>query len=92
MPKVIFTNSGQTSDADEGKPLREVTQKNGWPIPYGCENGICGTCLIKVTEGAENLNDPTEHEAQTLKAMGKADGVHRLACQCQVNGDITIEQ
>ncbi|MBT5015997.1 (2Fe-2S)-binding protein [Candidatus Peregrinibacteria bacterium] len=92
MPKVTFQNTGQSVDADEGAELRDVTQKNGWPIPYGCENGICGTCLIKVSENKEGLTEETEHEAQTLKAMGKADGEHRLACQCKIKGDCTIEQ
>lgn len=92
MLKVTFANTGQTADVEPGAELSTVTQKNGWPIPYGCENGICGTCLIKISQGAETLNEPNEHEAQTLKAMGKADGTHRLACQCRVNGDLTIEQ
>lgn len=92
MPKITFSNTGQTAEAETGSSLTELIQKNGWPIPFGCENGICGTCLIKISEGAANLNEPNEHEAQTLKAMGKADGMHRLACQCRINGDMTIEQ
>ena len=92
MPKVTFQGTQQTVDVEEGADLREVTQKNGWPIPYGCENGICGTCLISIPEGQENLSSAEATEQQTLKAMGKADGAHRLACQCKVNGDVTIAQ
>ncbi len=89
MPKVTFTNTNQSVEVEEGQELRKVTQENGWPIPYGCENGICGTCLVKAKG---ELNEPTETEQQTLKAMGKADGEHRLACQCKIKGDVTIEQ
>ncbi len=92
MPKVTFQGTEQSVDVEEGALLREVTQKNGWPIPYGCENGICGTCLITIPEGSDNLSEIGEHEAQTLKAMGKTDGTHRLACQCKVMGDVTIAQ
>jgi ferredoxin len=92
MPNVTNQSTGQTAAATDGQELREVTQDNGWPIPYGCENGICGTCLISIPSGKENLNDPEVIETQTLQAMGKGDGDHRLACQCKVSGDVTIEQ
>jgi len=93
MPKVTFTNTGQTVQTDDGGSLQEVAQVEGWPIPFGCENGICGTCLVTIGQGKENLNKVEEIEAQTLEAMGMDDGEHRLACQCQVSGgDVTIEQ
>lgn len=92
MPKVTFKNTGQAAEAQQGQPLREVTQTSGWPIPFGCENGICGTCLITIGAGKENLSPLDEMEQQTLEAMGQADGEHRLACQCSVNGDVEMEQ
>ena len=92
MPKVTFQSTGQTVDVAMSANLKEIIQKNGWPIPFGCENGICGTCLISIVEGKENLNSAEGHEAQTLKAMGKNDGTYRLACQCKVLGDVTIDQ
>ncbi|MDP2624750.1 MAG: 2Fe-2S iron-sulfur cluster-binding protein [Candidatus Peregrinibacteria bacterium] len=92
MPQVTFQNTEQSAQANDDQVLREVTQNNGWPIPYGCENGICGTCLITIPSGKENLSAAEEIENQTLQAMGKGDGEHRLACQCKVNGDVTIAQ
>ena len=92
MPKVTFQNTGQTADAQVDQLLREIIQTQGWPIPFGCENGICGTCLITIGVGKENLNPAKEIEQQTLEAMGQMDGEHRLACQCSVKGDVTIEQ
>lgn len=92
MPNVNFQNTGQSAPAQDGQLLREITQSNGWPIPYGCENGICGTCLITIPSGKEHLSEIQEIERQTLQAMGKGDGQHRLACQCKVNGDVTVEQ
>lgn len=92
MPKVTFQNSGQTAEAKDNALLKDVTQENGWPIPYACENGICGTCLVRVEAGKENLNPIDEQEQMTLDAMGALDGNHRLACQCKLGGDITIAQ
>ena len=58
---------------------------------FGCEDGVCGTCLIKAHGGKENLSQMEEKEAQTLDMMCMKDGEHRLCCQCKVNGDVTIE-
>jgi ferredoxin len=91
MPKVTFKKTNQTVDTAPGKMLKEIIKEQGWPVAFGCEGGVCGTCLIKISEGAENLNPIEGNEKQTLSAMGLEDGTHRLACQCKVNGDITIE-
>ena len=91
MAKVKFTNTGDEAEIENGGELKDVTRDNGWPIAYGCEDGMCGTCIVKVKEGKENLNAIEEKEAQTLDIMGMNDGEHRLCCQCKVNGDIAIE-
>lgn len=89
MPKVTHKNA--SVDSANGQLLREVTQQNNWDIPYACENGICGTCIVKVSKGSENLSAMEEQEKMTLQALGVDDGEHRLACQCRVNGDVSIE-
>lgn len=54
---------------------------------FGCQHGGCGTCLIEVKEGEENLSDKTENE----KRFG-FDSRHRLACQCRIKkGDVEID-
>ena len=92
MPNITFQNTGQSAQTGEDGSIRDVVQNEGWPIPFGCENGICGTCLITIPTGRENLNDIEEIEEQTLMAMGQNDEHHRLACQCKAKGDVTIEQ
>ena len=91
MAKVVYSNNSEEVEVDSGTELRKVTQDKGWHIPYGCEDGLCGTCVVKVAEGADNLSDVEEKEEMTLTAMGVFDGEHRLACQCKVNGDVKIE-
>lgn len=92
MSKITFQNTGQSAECEADGSLRDVIQNEGWPIPFGCENGICGTCLITIGAGKENLSAVEEIEDMTLQAMGMRDEEHRLACQCKVKGDVEIAQ
>jgi len=92
MPKVTFKNTGASVEVPAGTALKDVTKNNNWSIAYGCEDGMCGTCMIKVAEGKENLSPMENKEKDTLSSMGMDINVYRLCCQCKVNGDCTIEQ
>lgn len=59
-------------------PIKEKCQDAG--IPFACEEGICGTCIIEVVEGEECLSDYNEAEEDFLGPKGK----ERLACQCRI--------
>lgn len=90
MPKIKFIEDDIEVDVPEGIELRVVCQEHEMSLPFGCENGVCGTCLVSVKEGAENLTEKTEQEAETLEVlMGYEDS--RLACQCKVTGDVTFD-
>jgi ferredoxin len=90
MPKVTF--NGETVEVEEGADLKEVAREHGWPIMFACEDGVCGTCIVNTTAGMENLSQVEEVEGETLNAMGMDPKEQRLACQCKVNGDVTLEQ
>jgi ferredoxin len=61
------------------------------PLKFGCCNGECGVCTIKVVEGQENLSRPTKREKLTLAEKKLISPPNRLACQCAILGDIVIE-
>ncbi len=90
MPKITYNND-KIIEVENESELKDAIEKNGWEVPLACEDGLCGTCIVKVTDGMENLNETDEKEKITLTAMGLMDGKHRLACQCKVKGDIKIE-
>ncbi|MDB2614244.1 (2Fe-2S)-binding protein [Chlamydiales bacterium] len=86
MPKLIFEHDGEEIDLDEGTPIAEYCEDAG--VPFACTEGVCGTCVIEVIEGEENLSPPTEEEADFL---GEGCLDERLACQCKIkNGNVKI--
>lgn len=91
MPTVKNLSNGRSCQCNAGDSLKDVSDQNSLGIPFGCANGICGTCLIKVEKGEENLSPMNETEEMTLKARMAEPG-ERLACQCKVNGDVEFEQ
>lgn len=91
MAKVTNQTMGVSAECESGAELKDVAQKGGLGIPFGCENGLCGTCLIQINSGMENLSEKTEQEEFTLDAR-MAEPNMRLACQCKVNGDVEFEQ
>ncbi len=79
MADVTFTPNSQNEQVEDGSELREVCENN-FGIPFGCKDGICGTCRIRVSEGSENLSPKNEKEEDLLP--GKPN--ERLACQTQI--------
>lgn len=49
--------------------------------------GQCGTCIVEVVEGMENLSPRTEVENRKLKRKPET---YRLACQALVQGAVTV--
>ena len=69
----------------------DLCQRVGSRMVFGCGAGVCGTCLMNVLEGKDNLSKPTDQEKDSLK-MFNAKPNQRLACQCKVMGDVKIEK
>lgn len=77
--KLIFDHNGEEIELDNGAPIAEACEEAG--VPFACTEGVCGTCVILIKEGKENLSEPTQEEKDFL-----GDGVtdERLACQCKI--------
>jgi ferredoxin len=92
MPKanVTFEDIGVTVTVPAGTRLIEVSEKVGAGITYGCREGECGTCMMKIVAGMENLATPSVLEHQVL-SDNLASRANRLACQAQVlGGDVVV--
>ena len=95
MPTVSFR--GTEIDCEEGAILRDVlldageSPHNGRADLLNCRgHGSCGTCAVAV-DGP--VSEPTWRERRRLDfPPHDPDSGLRLACQCRVAGDLTVEK
>lgn len=80
MAKLIFEETKEEADLEDGSPIAEACEQMG--VPFACTEGVCGTCVIEVTQGMENLSDFNQAEEDFLGEQDK----ERLACQCRIKG------
>lgn len=86
MPHLKFDHNGEQVELPEGAPIAEACEEAG--VPFACTEGVCGTCVIEIKEGKENLSSPTQEEEDFL---GEGTCDERLACQCRIkNGTVRI--
>lgn len=75
MPRI--TIDGKFKDLEPGEPILTACEELG--VPFGCQAGSCGTCVIVVESGLENLFPPNHAEED----MGLRRN-ERLACQARI--------
>ncbi|HET6428648.1 MAG TPA: 2Fe-2S iron-sulfur cluster-binding protein [Phycisphaerae bacterium] len=99
--KVTFLPSNVTVEADpaaypygrHGEPgsVMDVALGHGIDLEGACGGaGVCGTCMVAVEAGMENLSEPTEDELDTIERQPDNNPSSRLACQAVVRGDVTV--
>ncbi len=86
MATLRFSHSDEEVELPEESAIAEKCEEAG--VPFACTEGVCGTCVIEVKEGMENLSEPTQEEKDFL---GEETCGERLACQCKIRqGKVTI--
>ena len=95
MANITFVKENQEVVAADGANLREKALQNKIDIYklkgklMNCGGyGQCGTCIVEIVEGMENLSEKTEVEKRKLK---KKPDSYRLACQTLVNGPVSVK-
>ena len=95
MTSIKFVKENKEAVVADGANLREKMLQNGidlYTIKGKLMNcggyGQCGTCVVEIVEGLENLSPRTEFENSKLK---KKPENYRLACQTMVNGAISVK-
>ncbi|MBA3723013.1 MAG: (2Fe-2S)-binding protein [Parachlamydiaceae bacterium] len=79
MATLIFDHSGEEVELPNDSPISEICEEAG--VPFACTEGVCGTCVIEIKEGKDNLTSPTKEEEDFL---GEGTCHERLACQCKI--------
>lgn len=88
---ITFEDINVTVTVPAGTRIIEVSEKVGAGITYGCREGDCGTCIMKVTDGHNNLSEPSVLEDKILRE-NMAGKHNRLACQAQaLGGKISVK-
>ena len=90
MPKVTITTDNKTIDVVDNYAMIDMCEDHDTSILFGCRDGACGACMIRVIEGAEHLSPMKDDERDFLETMA-AEPNERLACQCKVLGDVKVE-
>jgi len=94
MANIKFVRENREAIAADGANLRIKALENGidlyttWGKMMNCGGyGQCGTCIVEIVEGMENLSPRTPVENKKLK---KKPANYRLACQTLVNGPVSV--
>lgn len=95
MANIKFENENKEVIAANGANLRLKALENRIDIytfaakMMNCGGyGQCGSCIVEITEGSDNLSPRTPVEEKKLK---KRPPNYRLACQTLVNGPVVVK-
>jgi ferredoxin len=94
MGNIKFVKENKEVIAADGANLRLKAMQNNIDIykfigkMTNCGGGgNCGTCIVEIVEGMENLSPRTDAEKRILKKKPES---YRLACQTVVNGAVSV--
>jgi ferredoxin len=91
-------NPGQIFEVQKDQILYDELERQELKLPHGCLAGSCGSCRVWVIEGADQLNQPSAVEQDTLESIrltyaqtrGEAflqGRKIRLSCRARIKGD-----
>jgi ferredoxin len=91
---ITFVKEQKDVVVAQGSNLRQKALENGIDLYtfkgklMNCGGyGQCGTCLVEITAGMDNLSPKTAFEEKVLR---KKPENYRLACQTMVNGPVSV--
>ena len=92
MATITIENSDHTAEIPDGKlTILEAGEKAGVDMEFGCRDCSCGTCVVEIVEGMENLSTPTGEEIDVLDTWNRDPEKYRLACCVKImKGDVVV--
>jgi ferredoxin-NADP reductase len=81
---VVFIHSQKVCQASAGNTLLDLAERNGVHIPYGCRQGLCGTCVTRVLSGTVQM-----HVEAGLTPEQKIAG-YVLPCVSRTEGTVVL--
>ena len=85
--QITIQPSGHSFFAQPGETILQAALREGFPLPYGCRNGACGTCKGKIIQGTVDFGSYNESAlTETEKQAGMA-----LFCRAVPLSELIIE-
>jgi len=85
--QITIRPSGHVFTVRAGENVLEAALRQGFPLPYGCRNGACGSCKGRVLGGRVDYG---AHQESALGAEEKQNG-YALFCCARPETDLVIE-
>jgi ferredoxin-NADP reductase len=82
---VVFMQSRKVCQVSDGNTLLDLAEKNEVQIPYGCRQGLCGTCATRVLSGNVQMDVETGLTAEQKNAG------YVLPCVSQAEGTVVLD-
>lgn len=81
--EVKIASSGKVYKITGDKSVSACLEEQGVKIPTSCEQGVCGTCKVKILEGE------ADHRDKRLSDEQRAQG-YFLTCVSRAKGDLLV--
>lgn len=85
--QITVTPSQRSFIATQNETLLTAAIRQGITLPYGCKNGVCGTCKCKILSGTVTHG---LHQENALSASEQANGLILTCCAIAQN-DVVLE-
>ncbi|MCB1853143.1 MAG: CDP-6-deoxy-delta-3,4-glucoseen reductase [Gammaproteobacteria bacterium] len=82
--RVKIEPSGHEFNTVAGETLLQAAERQGIMLPYGCRNGLCGSCAGDLLSGSVMYPDPSSDSMESMP------DTHCLPCQATATSDIVI--
>ncbi|MDD5479877.1 2Fe-2S iron-sulfur cluster-binding protein [Rhodoferax sp.] len=86
--QVTVRPSGHEFSVEGHANLLQAGLHAGLKLNYGCGNGSCGMCKVRVIEGAVA---PTQHADYVLSEAEKTQGYTLMCCHTAASSNLTLE-
>jgi ferredoxin len=90
-PPALHYGEGSGGEVEGGQTLLQAAKKVGLDLDHYCGgNCTCGTCRVRILEGADQLSPMSPREKLVLGESAARAG-ERLACQARVLGPVRVQ-
>jgi CDP-4-dehydro-6-deoxyglucose reductase len=85
--RITINPSDHVFNAKTGETVLQAALREGFPLPYGCRNGACGTCKGKIIQGKVDFG---RHNEDMLTEAEKEAGIALFCCALPLS-ELVIE-